>query len=206
MPEQWFDAWVGHHSTVFGMDREQDLATFLSWRELFVAAGYTAAELTEATDWVAVNVPLKYRSEHLAALQERIRTRRAEALAKDRRAEISWPDCHLCGGCAFVSVPVLSQVADGRWHGYATCAVFCACPRGQRERERFEGRCQGKRKIPLALAEYEPRNPAWREQLDARKAFEGARLRAENSSRYADKRLGPILKRIMDKVKDRAKG
>src|SRR5262245_29382269 len=129
---EWFNEWVNRHVLLFGMDRDQDLATFLSWRELFIRAGYTFAELCEASDWLATHAPPQYRSEHLAALQERIRAARAEHRAREDAALVSYPDCPDCLGTGWVSVPDLRQVQDGTWHGYQTAAVLCRCGWGSR--------------------------------------------------------------------------
>ncbi len=188
----WFERWVKHHATVFGMDRAEDLATFLSWRKLFLRVGYTEAELREATDWLALNDPPTWRVEHLKAIQARIRSRRIE-LREQKPADgsgESYPDCHICHGAAWVIVPDLRAVSGGEWNGKHTCAVLCSCPYGHKESLRH------KKFVPVRLSSYERRNPGWADQVE-RHRVESAAVAKESEAAQAvtaaaDKRRGPI--------------
>ena len=177
----WFGEWVKHHATVFGLHAEADVMTLLSWEPLFVAAGYTSGDLHAATDWLAVNAPPKFRTEHLGAIQSRIRDTRAVAYRAEMNAGgEDRGTCTLCGGTGRVVVPHVAGVRDGQWvpidaarggASYYTMAVLCRCALGAwvlaHNEEHLRERVPGKRLV--TLGEYEQRNPRWRVQREQRR-------------------------------------
>lgn len=168
---QGFNDWLKHHCTVFGLHDPKQIETVASWQPLFDAAGYTAPQLTEATDWLALNAPPRFLNEHLPALRARLTEQRA---IEYRRAEdrFDGSTCVLCGGTGRLTVPHLGGVRNGDWlplriaglPHYYTCAVRCSCARGQFGR--FES-TSGSQSL-LSLEAYESRNPGWRRQLARR--------------------------------------
>lgn len=187
-----YDRWVTYHSTLFGFEKDRDLAMLDAWGSLFRGAGYKPAELFEASNQLALNAPPKWRSEHLAAIQDRIKARRIEAMAAAAKEELSWPSCEICGGCGMAIVPLLRFVQDGKWISWQTCAVFCRCVRGQRE----FGHCQAAKKRTLTLAEYESRNPDWFVQVEERRQMELAQAKARDQTAAADRTYGPLLRKL----------
>lgn len=193
-----FWEWATYHAALFGLDGDKDVETFMAWKTLFAAAGYTAAELREASDWIALNDTPKWRSEHLAKLQERIRTKRREDRARPAQPEQAYPDCNECHGTGWVcDLPHLGQVFGGEWKGESTCAVFCRCSWGTREYARHRER------KAMTLDQYERRNPSWREQVERLVKVRAARQRAQGHSAHADKIFGPIMARIRRREEDR---
>jgi hypothetical protein len=193
----WFDEWVLYHARVFGMDRDQEYATFASWRKMFLGAGFTREELFEATEWLAVNDPPAFRDGHLRRLQQRIRGRRSDTLIRPHEVE-SYPDCRDCGGTGLIcGLPDLRTVSGGEWHGHATCAVVCPCGWGARVCLRQQS-AEDRHRI-MVLAVYEQHNPAWRQQLAIRREYELARVEAHAASRGADRLFGPLMAKLQQK-------
>jgi hypothetical protein len=69
---QGFTEWARRHCTVFGLLDAKQVAMVASWQPTFDLLGWTAAELHEATTWLAANAPPRFPSEHLPALRQRV--------------------------------------------------------------------------------------------------------------------------------------
>jgi hypothetical protein len=85
-----FNAWAERHCTVFGLLDARQMEMVASWQEFFDHCGYTADELNAATTWLACNDPPRFPSDHLPALQRRLRLDRENAtiraaIAADRQ-------------------------------------------------------------------------------------------------------------------------
>ena len=172
MSDDEFKAWCKQHAALFGA---VEAVSFLAWRRVFEAAGYTAAELAEASDWLALNRLPRWPNEHLAGITVRIKDRRAV----EYRREVQVSDdgelgtCTLCGGSGRVIVPHRLGVRNASWvairltRGLAshyTEAVLCRCALG-----RWVGsRIFSEEQRPSTLADYEKINPHWPEQMRAR--------------------------------------
>jgi hypothetical protein len=171
--EPWFPKWLDRHSLTFNLTSDRELLTLAEWEKIFAAGDYSAAELHDATGFIAQNPHVldtkKPKMErHLIALMSRLRARRANA---PKRPEPSFEDkgtCTLCGGSSCVVVPHLRGISEGRWvpipggagPRYYTFAVACSCFLGRRKNEHRDPRL-------LSLEEYQARNPDWRAQLKA---------------------------------------
>lgn len=179
MAEEWFNVWCLRHANVFGIANANGLAMIASWEDLFAAAGYSAADLNDATDWLATHAPPKFLNEHLGAITNRIRDRKA---VDGRRESLEVHDrgsCTTCGGTGHVTVPHPGGVVDGEWvpqrfarggATYYTVAVYCRCALGRW----FEGRHDNDEKT-WNLDRYEPRNPRWRVHMESRRSERNAR-------------------------------
>lgn len=202
---QGFSDWLKHHCTVFSIYDPERIETVASWQPLFDAAGYTAAELTTATDWLAMNASPKYPSDHLGAIRSRLTDQRA---LDYRRAEDAYPSqCVLCGGTGRLVVPHLAGVRDGQWlplrltrirATYYTCAVRCSCARGRFGK--FDGQRGGV--TLLSIEEYERRNPGWRKQLVRREQEQ----RAQADLAPVDSAWQKTVQGIMDRYGIRQPG
>lgn len=195
--QEWLD-WAEYHAAMFGMDREQDVATFHAWRNVFASQGFSFVELRLATEWLATQPAPGWRDKHLAALQERVREQRRDAAARREAEAVSYADCRICRGSGWVSVPDLRQVRELEWLGYATCAVLCLCSWGEREAERHP---RLERPL-LTLAVYERHNPRWEGQLEHRRQLEAEQVRARQTSAAADKLFGPLVRRLREREAD----
>ncbi len=176
----WFTEWARHHATVFGILDEAGLAMLASWEPLFLAAGYLGPELHLATDWLAVNAPPRFRTDHLPALRQRLLDRRAVAYAAAQDArEDDRGTCVRCGGNGREVVPHPAGAVGGEWRPlrafeggrplYYTLAVFCPCPLGrwalERTRKHAADKLEARRLRTLTLEEYQAANPRWQQQL-----------------------------------------
>jgi hypothetical protein len=85
---QGFPAWAQRHCTVFGLFESRQMEMVASWQAVFDACGWTADELHAATTWLASHSPPRFPSEHLAALQHRLREARSEESADDYAARV----------------------------------------------------------------------------------------------------------------------
>lgn len=172
----WFDDWATRHATIFGLDAER-MKTVLSWEPLFMAAGYTMAELNGTTDWLAMNAPPKFWPEHLPAITGRIRDLRAVEYRTEVDPLADRGTCTTCGGTGRVVVPHVAGIVEGRWVPIAavagrpqryTMAVWCRCALGKwveaRSGRALENMATREMR-PMGLDEYEGTNPRWRVQM-----------------------------------------
>src|SRR5437868_7388105 len=72
MMAEWFNDWVTEHTDAFCLT-DRDVTAMLAWRESFLSAGYTAAELRAATAVLLteperLNNDLRYQSKTTAHL------------------------------------------------------------------------------------------------------------------------------------------
>ncbi len=169
--------WESYYATFFGFRGDEDLAMLTAWTDHFAKAGYTIAELLEATDDVATRPP-KYRADHYQMLQEAVSTLRALRCRAEPEEEDRFPPCLMCGGTGMVVVP------HPRNANY-TCAVKCGCSRGINLRNDM-----------MTLSDYERSHPGWRTLQAEQEAIRKAKQRATAVTRAADSRLGAILGRI----------
>lgn len=169
----WYTRWASRHCEIFCLHGEQVLTSFLAWRDLFAAAGYTEQDLVAATAKMAVGRPPRYASEHRLAIQRVV----AELHAIELRREIDRPDrgqCATCNGSGRVTVPHLAGVSGGEWvpvkvarggPSWYQTAVLCLCPLGRW----FFNRIPDPEKRPMSLDFYEAKNPRWRVQMEKRR-------------------------------------
>lgn len=132
-----WDKWIIHHLTLFGKQRSADwIETVDSWRQVFAPAGYTADELTEASNWIAIHNPPTWPAEHLAALMSRLHTQRQDQVRKYTQEPEDRGTCVGCGNSGLVVVPHWKCMVGGVWvttRGvYYEMMVLCHCYFGRR--------------------------------------------------------------------------
>lgn len=181
MSPEW-QSWVEHHAAVFALSTEVDARMLAEWCGLFEKAGWTPAELREATDWVALHCPPRFRADHLIVLQERVRRRRIDRGPPQPEGE-TLGTCTLCRGAGLVPVPNPIQLARDLW---GTQAVACGCALGRWFAEHGNH-------LPLAL--YEREVPNWRTLVSEHEALQRRHGRALETARSIDAALGAIEKR-----------
>ena len=197
---EFYAQWAAYHCEVFGLG-DRDLKTLLSWRELFLTAGYQAGELRAATDAIALDpgsLGGMYQSKmtaHLTAIQSRIRNGRAIVLERSKPSERERGTCTKCGGCGYVTVPHPASIRDGEWKPmlvaranatYYTAAVVCSCALGRwlvDNGKTKRRRTTGTDDRILRLEDYERINPDWQEQLAAHRKMQRLRANAVDSER-----------------------
>lgn len=72
--------WIDHFASLFGVTDDAGWQTLDAWAQTFERAGYTPEELTEATDFVLVNVEVKFwrnAAPHLGARVRAVREQQA---------------------------------------------------------------------------------------------------------------------------------
>jgi hypothetical protein len=187
-----FDQWAGYHCQLFGLTGEGQLAMVLSWESAFHLAGFTVADLAEASGHLAAFAAPKGQWEHLPAIQRRVNEQRLAA-AESQRARLQDDDfgsCVWCGNSAFVVVPHLRFLSSGtprEWMPpFATQAVLCHCALARKVglclAQRAAADPKQAKNISLTLEQYEPLNPDWRKQLDAREAARREFNRAQRAA------------------------
>lgn len=189
MTDEDWSGWVKFYAPCFGLMGDSDAAMFAAWREVFEASGYTAEELHEAAKEIAKSPP-RFRIDHLARIQSRIRERRFALRMQQEQRHEAMPGrerCEICEGVGWVVVPHIRFVADGEWIApWPTMAVACQCFKGQAIVTK--ARDAGIEKyIPMALGWYEGRNPSWFRQLNQRETLRQAEVRAKLASHGADR-------------------
>jgi hypothetical protein len=103
---QGFNDWAERHCTVFGLLDERQMAMVASWEKIFDGCGWRAEELHAATTWLASHRPPRFPSEHLPALQTRLREQRetvdieARSAAQRERWEREQHESEDAGGMA----------------------------------------------------------------------------------------------------------
>ena len=182
-----WDEWIHHHATIYALTGERDIAMLLEWARLFDAAGFGPMELTEASDWLAVNNPPRFRNDHLQALLGRAKAVRT-ALTTKPLAELAGvapgASCAICEGVGTVTVPNPKALARGKW---ADAAVTCCCPLGRWIKSQDRRGWQ-------TLEDYENEVPDWQELTRKRKAELLAWSRSASLAGSLDATLGPILR------------
>ena len=191
-----FDKWADYHATVFGLG-ESGHAMTLSWRNLANKIGWTIPELIEATEWIAVNHPPKFPSEHLDAVTNRIRRQRLVFVPRSDNPTIpSYPDCTDCNNTGRVIVPHIRRVRDGQWLTGDEMAVLCECKLGVW----FFNR-QGDGHAWITLSEYEAVNPSWAEQMKKRQEENAERHRLDiaEGRHKPDPAFQEVIQRILSR-------
>lgn len=188
MTDAEWDSWVVPHASIFGFSGQHDSAMLESWRFVFETAGYSAAELANATQVIASGSLLatktqssipRTRAENLDAIHRVVRqARRERAITNAAQQRGDDYRCHVCGdGRGWVTVPHLRSLIDGQWVSpWYSCAVVCLCGLGDKIQESW------KDKKPMKLANYELRNPNWRQQVADRERQQAAEREARQLS------------------------
>lgn len=214
MTGQEYAAWVQHHSELFVMTSEADIALFARWKPLLI--GYDLADCIEASNWIACNAAARYRSQHCDLIHDRVRIARQarfRAYLNDQAGR-GEPDCEWCHGSGWLSVPHPRYVLDGVWQRYGrswpTLVVPCNCVRGRARtqvvleiRTQTEGRVSG-----MTLEEYEMRVPHWAELLLQRDNAAKDDQVAREAAEWADSTGRPIdpaevAKRLAEKFREK---
>lgn len=93
-PSTSFDEWARRHQVLFGLNSDENIAMVLAWEDIFEAAGVSLPELDDATQYMATQAAPRFPSDHLPAIQQRIREQRTkreqEALREKQRGQ--WRD------------------------------------------------------------------------------------------------------------------
>jgi hypothetical protein len=188
---QGYYEWAERHAAIFGLNTDRDPSMFAAWGQVFESCGYTAAELNEATTYLAGTpgkVPLT-RQQNLDAINSRVRDRRLDRLRANDEAAAPDSSHHLCGGSGWVVVPHLKHVVDGEWVApWYTMAVTCNCKLGQR---RLASLDEDRKRAVYTFDLYDTRNPNWEMQVQtrevARKSMVDARRESAEADKYADR-------------------
>lgn len=201
MNAQEWSEWVRFHASMFSFTTETDREMFAAWRVAFTAAGFTLAELRDATMFLAKNPP-RWRVEHLAQIQARIAQERIRAAKAMEEANSGSRDfamaCDLCGNSGFVPVPHPKTIVGGEWiHPYALVAAYCSCVHGKRI---FNS--HGERQVRgIPIENYELINPHWRQLVAQKVASDHARAKAKAASQAVDFKFGAVLQSVIDSAK-----
>jgi len=209
-----YAVWVARHCRVFGFGQEE-MKTVLAWKERFMAAGYTADDLTGATDYLithpeCLNIDLRYQGKmtvHLSAIQARIHDARAvvnqRAFPGEDRGQ-----CTRCQGGGLVIVPHLGGIVDGEWErqkiarggpSYYRMAVVCNCALGNWMAK--EGKTEHRRRDGtvirmMALNDYARVNPRWEIQMAGRLARQSELAAIE----YRERQRGVKEEKIRERL------
>lgn len=206
------DEWAVYHCECFAIVGEAELNGILTWARTFARAGVSVADLVAATDWMILNVAPQWRREHLAHIQQCIQRFKILRLAEKTRIQI--PTSHRCEGCdgtGFISVPHPKDIADGVWGGKYDCVVACPCHTGDskvsgfakwREERRKQNGYSGEILGLRTLIDYEREFPNWREMAFRKRDHVREMAMREKEAAYADKRSGPLAKRIAGRIAD----
>ena len=181
----WKD-WGTHHAVVFGMTFPRELEQIQAWGQILARDGYTPAEATEATDWMAAHSPPERRGQMLPRLVGHLRS------ARERRAaapQSNPEDCRLCGSPASGRVPVPDYDAIARTHSWYWTTVTCRCALGRWK--------AGQRVELVTLEQYEGAHPSLWE--DVRRHFEALREYSEAAREATD--LDAVLGRILRRLR-----
>lgn len=162
---EWF-RWADYHRTLFGWNNDADGRMVGTWIGFFRRYGFTAEEMTAATDGVArQEIPPFSHEKHLNALEQHALMFRQE---KMKRTAYQVADergvCTDCLNSGLITVPWLPDVVDGVWCSSRTAAVWCKCADGRV----YAGVKDGRDRALMGSVEYFTRNPKWRMQVKAR--------------------------------------
>lgn len=176
-----YEDWARHHALVFSLTTAEDAKMLLAWGDLFAASNFSPDELTQATDWLAMNSPPRFRTEHLKALQDRVRQSRQRTIINP--PEDDRGSCTLCFGAGLIPVPNPKSLDTGNW---TTQAVACGCALGHWFAQHGNHR---------TLSDYERQCPQWRTDVKQHEAFHKSHVRAHSATKAVDDALGAILAR-----------
>lgn len=194
MPAE-FEQWASQHTSLFRFVKQEDRAMVRMWLPIFVSHGYTLAELIYATEVMTRNPP-KYPSDHLKCIRGIIGAFRKKLSDEEQSAWDAidqFETCKDCQNTGWASVPHLRFVSSGSWDCYPgafykpTQVVTCSCKMGRRIDATHIGKPR-----PMALEQYEERNPDWRHQASIYKeavVAEGNVARLAASRNYSPSQM-----------------
>jgi hypothetical protein len=195
--EEW-KAWAQDHVRLFGLKALPGAAeTLMEWADLFARLGYSAAEMREASEFVALDPP-RYYAEQLGALQERVRGQRARDV-EARRVGADRGTCELCGNTGRVVVPgegLPTKIEGLCLPPLSTTAVLCRCYVGLAFAQRNKAG-------QLTLAVYERHYPGWRAGMVEISDLQMQRVRANEAAGDLDGRQRTAFDDVLDRVKAR---
>ena len=155
--------WAQKHAAIFGHNTTAWVDTYTIWQSLWVAEGYSAADLGDAVVSVSRRriIP-QFVSQHFAAMAEELREAKIAKLKRTIEPDDTRGVCCTCGNTGHIVVPHRISWEGGRWtrnipphHGY-TMAVIC-----DRCRIGAHRKLRGQR-----LTEYETQFPDWRDEIE----------------------------------------
>lgn len=160
--------WSMYHARAFGLRTNHDCEMVAAWAAAFERAGFSVAELCEATHWMLTESAPRFREQHLDMIQRRINLCRTASLRQELLAAQIGEErtrCIHCDNVGLVVVPHPRFFAEGRWASpWPTAAVACICQKGEKAKRDAE-----ERKMPmLSLLSYEISHPDWQEQMRER--------------------------------------
>jgi hypothetical protein len=197
-----YEQWADYHASMFGLQNEGDVRMLAAWCDLFHSAGYEVAELVDATRFIATHDPPKFRTDHLAALQARIRERRNVLAPSNVPDDHPLGNCTLCNSTGRIVVPLIPGMLtvggklipdDGRWR---TCAVLCRCNIGRWFADRQAGD-----KVMLGIDHYSRLSPDWEDVIRRHDAELKKAVEADRQAGVNDKLFGEVLGRLNGRVK-----
>lgn len=200
--------WTKLHGNLFGLVDSRDGEMLATWAALFAGLGHGPAELAEASQWLAANNAPSFRTDHLKALQGRLRAVREAREAEARTEAPDASSCRLCHGCGRVSVPCPDAFKAGK---FGTFSVLCRCPLGlwvwRNQQEHFP-RHKPPRQPQMTLLQYEGlHGDGWREMRAEMDRRVKAELDAARQASEADRDLGKLaMPRAFRDVLHGAKG
>lgn len=191
--------WSIYHAKAFCLRTTHETEMTAAWAIAFEQAGFTVAELIDATNWMLTESAPRFREQHLDMIQKRIASQRSNAhresvLSAMRGEEQS--RCIHCDNVGLVVVPHPAFYAEGRWSTpWPTAAVTCLCMKGEKAKRDAE-----ERKTPMmTLAAYEISHPDWQAQMRERENTRAALHQARQHTRYVDGSLGSVLGDVIKK-------
>lgn len=163
-------AWANLHQAIFGNHSDSWLDTYRVWDRLFRLEGISESELEGAVLAVSRRPKIpRFAGEHLEAIREEIRALRLIEERKNYANALPGPgvgECALCGDAGLIcGMPHLDDIRHGHWFSGYTVGIVCRCLKGKW----FGEKCRPNDQPLMGIAEYETRNPYWREQIQARK-------------------------------------
>lgn len=163
-------AWANLHQAIFGNHSDSWLDTYRVWDRLFRLEGISESELEGAVLAVSRRPKIpKFAGEHLEAIREEIKGLRLIEERKNYANALPGPgvgECALCGDAGLIcGMPHLDDIRLGHWFSGYTVGIVCRCLKGKW----FGEKCRPNDQPLMGIAEYETRNPYWREQIQARK-------------------------------------
>lgn len=203
MNEATWSDWVDKHATIFNMTQEGQLLTLREWAQMFRKHGFTPQELIDASEWVAMNVEVRFREELLPKLRARVR----DARLIGKRPKLTdppppddphCPRCPRCKGQGLIKVPHYEKMMHPLYAGryWYDRDVACTCPLGEWHRKTKAGTIfavQG-------IEDYEAAYPHWRDDAEQHRQEDAAFSKAMQAARSDDDSFGKLINRLVSKV------
>jgi len=186
------------------MQSDADAQTLGVWIDLFIKEGFTPEQMKEASEWVALNTEIKYRSDLLPGLLSKgkeIVARDAKPKQPDPGPQPEPDHCPICKGTGKVKVPdfyKMSRPIYARRGYYYDIDVACRCQLGEWTRKSKKGTIFELR----SLDEYEAEHPHWRARVKEQEEKEKAYQQSLDAAKGADTAFGQIIKKLVDKAKE----